>query len=275
MARRRGRRRVGGKRRRGRFYKSAVGKGEVMVNRTKARLHNVVAPHYLTKLEYGFTGSQTLAAGVQGYFNIWLNCLTFPGDPAGSAVGLGVDYTNAAFGGTLYPATHALAALEPVGYTQLSVLYERFRVFASKIQVTCQPVGAVDAMMCVLPVNGASLTVPEPGNDIQRAQSAPYAKFITCSSNNNIRQNTISMYMDAPTMLGLTKQQYKDDPNTGHDYDKWPGTNTGNAIIDDYPGAYWQVNVSPFAAGAVLSNNFEVRVTYWVECFEPVVPTDT
>jgi len=277
LKRRRGKKIV--KRRKGKRGGGKIAKRDVMVNKMPKRLHTAIAPHYFTTLEYGFTGNQTLGAGVQGYFNVWANGLFHPGDnlqQVGTAVANYNQFSSVAYGGTLYPATLALNALNPAGETQLSVLYSRYRVHMSRIQVTCQPLGAgVDTMCAVTPINGDSLAIPLPGNDIQRAQSEAYTKFITCSAGNNIKQNTISLKCRPFEITGQTKQQYRDDPNTsGQTSTSNPGA-PASAASGNYSGVFWQVNTSPFSVAGVQSNNFEIRVTYYVEFYEPVAMLDT
>lgn len=234
------------------YFKQAAHQN-MMVNKASARLHNLVAPKFLTKLEYGFTGAHTLAAGTVGYFDVKLNSLHFPGnanDP----------FTGAQFGGTLYPATLALNALNPDGYSQLGVLYSTVKVLASKFTITCTPTGSVDCGMCVYPVESPAALVA----DYQQAQSLPYSKAIVCTGNNNIRQNTIQSYMDGATLAGLSKRQYIDD---NYNFQATIGADP-HSIQD------WVVIITPFAAGSALSNNIQVRVTYWVEFFDPLPPTD-
>lgn len=231
------------------FYKSAAGKGEVMVNRVSARLHNFVAPHYLTKLEYGFTGMQALAAGTQGYCDLQLNGLHLPGTSPGNP------FTAATFGGTVYPAAAALGALYPVGYTVLSGIYQNYRVYASRIVVTCTPT-TNPCVLCVAPGANVSSII---GTDFQKAQSQPYSKVITTTPSNNIKQNTIMMYMDAPTVVGLTKQQYNDADST----------QAATGANPTY-GAFWNIFTTQLAAGTATANAFEVRITYWCEFMRPL-----
>lgn len=280
------RKRRGKKPRRGRKRGRAMVKKEVMVNKMPRRLHTVIAPHYFTTLEYGFTGSATLAAGAQGYFNVWANGLFTPGNNLGGATAGGgqatvnfVLFTGAGFGGTLYPATLALNALNPVGETQLSVLYGKYRVHSSKISVTCTPVsGSPDCLLSVLPIDGNSLEAGLPGNDIQRAQSQPFAKAIQVSPNNNLKQNTVQNKCQSHTILGLTKAQYKDDPLTAGltsatNPSGFPTSIGGNNASPD--GVFWQVNVSPMRAADTPLNLYEIRVIYFAEFFEPVAMLDT
>lgn len=256
MAKRGGRKHFG-KKKKGFAPKSgASGRKGVMVNRTAARLHTVVSPHYLTKLEYGFTGHQALAANTNGYFSIWMNGLHFPGSINGGGAG---DFTNGTNGGTLYPAALAMAALNPIGFSQLAVLYARYRVLGSKIQITCTP-DTSDQLLIVGPDTDRSDVI---ATDTQRALAQPYHKSIQCTQTNNVKQNTIQLYMDCPTVAGLTKQQYYDNPNVG----SLVATNPSDVI-------YWNIYQSSFTAAIAQANNYVVKVTYWCEFYEPLPPTD-
>jgi len=198
----------------GGFFKSAVKRGgQVMVNKVPAKMHDVVAPHYLTKLAYGFTGYQLTTVGGLGaglsYFTIALNSLTFPGNVAGIA-----RFTDASFQGTLVPATLALNALNPMGYSQLGVLYQQYRVFASKITVVYNPNATLTSnMVCIYPQSNAGGFAAPEVLDMQRALNLPYAKFKEVTSQNMVKNNSISSYMDVATLNGLTKQQMIDDNN--------------------------------------------------------------
>lgn len=89
----------------------------IMSNPVPSYTHNIVAPRFFTNLEYGYAG---LLAGNTGYqFSIKGNSTQTPGN------------TSQAFtasSGTLFPATHALTALQPVGVTALAALYNQYRV---------------------------------------------------------------------------------------------------------------------------------------------------
>lgn len=237
----------------------ASGRKGVMVNRTSARMHNFVAPHFLTKLECGFTGTSAGLAGGITYFSVRANGLHFPMD---DGAGAAPSFLNAATAnGTAFPATLALGALEPAGYTQLSVIYAQYRVYASKIQITVQPTGAVSAIeyLCVYPSDTDATVI---ATDFQRAMSQPYSKCITCTAQNNVKQNTIQMYLDNPTILGLTRQQYNDLGATASVTNANPNSDT-----------HWNIVVSN--TGAVqAAYTVEVRVTYWVEFFDQLPPTD-
>lgn len=257
---RRGRKRMGRKRKGGKFYKSKVGKAEVMVNRVPARLHNPVAPHFLTRLEYGYTGTinQAIAAGVASMWTHWANGLHFPGATTAA------NQFTAAPGppggaGVLFPATHALAALNPTGFSQLSVLYTLYRVYASRLTLTVTPQTSQPAFVCVYPQ-----TTELPVAEYQSALAQPYSKNYTVSVNNNIKQNTISIYMDNPTILGLTKQQYNDLGSAS-------AVNNTNPVTP----CFWNIIVQPSQAATTLVGcAIDFRIVYYVEFFDPLPPAD-
>lgn len=230
-----------------------------MVNRTKSSLHTVVAPHYLTRLAYAFSGNgyATTVAGPVSYFSVYANGLRRPGNTANLFT------TAGTCGGTLVPATLSLANLNPMGVSQLGVLYSSYRVFASRIKVTMTPTGNPNADSGAFVVYPSDLDMPV--TDFQRAIALPYSKTIQISEYNNIKQNTISIYMDNPTILGYTKQQYKDDPNTMSAVNTNPVNATyWNVIAYDLVGGNW-------AATNIIVN---VQVEYQCEFLEPFPPTD-
>jgi len=251
-----------------------------MVNRMPKSLHTVVAPRYLTELEYGFTGTATMGAGVQGYFDVWANGLWFPGITT-YAGGAGLNFTTTAgadlgVGGVVYPATVALTALQPVGETMLASLYDKYRVHGSSMSVVVTPeASSANLMVTLVPLSGNEVIAGIPANDIQRAQSLPRSKAITVSPNNNIKLNRVHAKCAPHNILGMTKQQYNDNPNTsGLVAISNPGGPSGPADAESNV-VFWQVNLSPFASGFSTSANIEVRITYLVEFFDPLGPTDT
>jgi len=266
-----------GKTKRGKGAHKKKGNKMTMVNRMPKSLHTVVAPRYLTELEYGFTGTATMGAGVQGFFDVWANGLQFPGNCYGGPAGANPFTVTAGadlgVGGVVYPATVALTALQPVGETMLGQLYDKYRVHGSSISVVVTPeASSANLMVTLVPLSGNEVLVAIPGNDIQRAQSLPRSKAITVSPNNNIRQNRISAKCAPHNILGMTKQQYNDHPYTGGIV---AVSNPAGGEDTDGPQVFWQVNICPFATGFSTSANIEVRVTYLVEFFDPLGPTDT
>lgn len=242
-------------RRRRPFYGSKDRKGEVMINKTPAKLHNVIAPHYFTRLEAGFSGNRPAAAGAAAYFDVDMTPY-LPFDPS-----VGKLFTDASPGpaGVLVPATLALNALEPVGTAALSALYKSYRCYAARLDVTYTPTAGADgSMLIVVPFSsgsGGEVT------DAQIAMSLPYSKAITCTGNNNVKQNRISMYMDLPTLLGLTRTQYND-----------LSTSIGN-FQSSNPGVYGQFRVfmNTLSGNALTAIAIvEVRVCLWIEAIYPV-----
>jgi len=249
-----------------------------MINKMPKSLHTVVAPRYLTELEYGFTGTATGTEGDQGYFNIWANGIALPGTETSTGTSNFNPFTttsgaDAGVGGVIYPANVALTALQCVGETMLASLYDKFRVWKSSIEVIATPIsGGTNAQIVLLPITGTELFTSIPGNDGQRAQSLPRSKFITVSPNNNIRQNRIASTCVPHVVLGLTRQQYLDDPGTAG---VMSTSNPPSNLPDASSQVYWQINMMPFSSTGTVTCNVEVRVRYHVELFDPLGPTDT
>jgi len=260
----------------GRRFKRGVNKGLLMVNRTPSKMHEVVAPKFRTHLEYGFTGYQaTTAAGLGAgptNFSVLMNGLTFPGSVVNST------FTDAAhFQGTLFPATLALTALNPLGHAQLSVLYQSYRVLSSKFQITYTPYsfqaatasGLVDIV--VAPMNDA---IPV---DMQKALSLPWSKYKQVSFTNNLKNNTLTLYHKCHEILGRTKNQYYTDVGTfaavsvnptGADLLQWNVLCLPSGSVSQTGGT--GASIAPTYYGG----NIDVKVTYEVEYFDPLLPTD-
>lgn len=269
--RKRGARRKGGDG--GGYYKSANRRGQVMVNRTPARQHNVVAPHYFTRLESGFTGNIPAGQGPNIQWSFAANQLHEPFNKPVSSANIfttGPAATPPAPAGVLVPATKTLAQLDPAGCANLSYLYSYARVYACKVDITLSPMSINDAtLMVVSPMidTAAEDAEDNPPFDTQTQMSEPYAKAITCTCNNNIKQNRISIYMDSATILGLTKRQYNDNPNTASVF----GGNLSTSVLWGYLVSLELLsgNVNAAAIGV------EVRTTYWCEFFNPNQMYDT
>jgi len=221
----------------------------IMSNPSLSSSHNIVAPRYFTNIEYGFSGELNTASGYQ--FTVLGNGLQTPGNTsqAFTTGGLGV----------LFPATHALNALQPVGFSALSTLYASIRVWESTITVSMVPITTVGG-------NGYSLggqlvvfptSTEEALTDVQLAQSLPYAKHIIINSGGAQKDNTIIKKMDTRTIYGLSDAEMMANPNY-------------TAGIGGNPSFSWWWNV--IAANFTNSNiGFQVivRVNYRVEFFDP------
>lgn len=216
-------------------------------------MHLPFAPRYLTKLEYGFSGTinQALAAGTAAYWSIGMNWGLHPGNTANP-------FTAATGSGVLYPATLAINALNPVGFSQLAVLYARYRIHTSRVVASITP--PTKAFVVVYPES-----VDMPVTDFQSAMIQPFSKDFELSQYNNIKQNTIIMTHRCHEILGLTKRQYSDSDNTG-------------SLVTGHPnnGCYWNFIVQPDAAAtSLVGTTVNIRVTYFVEFYDPLAPTDT
>lgn len=224
-----------------------------MVNKEPGRLHMPVAPRYLTKLEYGFSGTinQALAAGTASYWSIHGGTGLHCGNTANT-------FTAVTGSGVLYPATLAINALSATGFTQLSVLYARVRVHMSRIVLSLTP--PTKAFVVVYPSNE-----DVPVTDFQSALAQPFSKEYELSQYNNVKQNTIMMTHKSHEILGLTKRQFMDSDNTAA---LVTATHPNNQV-------YWNIIVQPDAAAtSLVGTTVNLRMTYWAEFFDPLPPTD-
>jgi len=258
------------KRKRKGFYKSSENaKATTMVNRSPAKLHLPIASRYLTKLTCGFTGyTPTGASSASGNFGVMALGSLDP--PFADASYISNPFTSMN-GSTLSPATLALSALKPVGSTALSTLYSKIRIFSSKLTITCTPSAGADTLTLVVcpeaSNSGTGYTNPV---DVQNAMALPFSKAITCTGNNNIKQNTIFSYNSNNTLLGQTRKQFLDD---GNNYQIF-----SNNIPPDAVSNVAKYNISYCTQGGsdlTAKLFWEVKIDYWVELSDPIVTSES
>lgn len=118
--------------------------------------------------------------------------------------------------------------------------YTRCRVLATKLKVTVSPIITGDQMSLAIGVmlNGGGF-----GSLLTAADSPLSAGPITCTGNNNIKQNQLSIYRHTAQVFGLNRKHvYEDDsysfapgtaPTNRWDYQVWLNTNdnTTNANV--------------------------------------------
>lgn len=212
-----------------------------MYNPVPRNLHNIVAPRFFTNLEYGFTGQLAGAAGY--HFTVLGNGLALPGNTANVFTGAG---------GTLFPSTVTLAALNPVGFSQLGGLYKAYRVWSSTITVSGFPESFCGFGVVFPTSTEASLADP------QLAQSLPYSKMKILTSTGNSADNTITSLMDTKTMYGLSQSQMK----AAVEYSGTSSSNPSNSW-------WWNILLSS-TVNAARTFDVVLRVNYVIEYFDPL-----
>lgn len=218
----------------------------LMRNPQSVASHNIVAPRYQTKLQYGYSGYIDVAA-TEASWAIKGNSCNLPG------------YTTYAFTGigTLVPATSGLSGLQPAGLTALSGLYKKYRITGSTIRLTCIPTGVgVPIQLVVIPRNQETSLA-----DTQLGMVLPYSKAILTNNAANTHENTIYRKFSTATLYGMTDYQVSSD-------------NVFWADIGSDPTEvwYWHCMVQS-TAGSNLSGLkpvIQVHVTYDVEFFDQV-----
>lgn len=231
----------------------------IMYNRMPARAHSVVAPKYFTTIRASFQGYLESSANPlqANYFTIKGNDIALPFNTSANFTAMtGASLRN--------EGTVTISDLQPAGLLQLQDLYYKFRVHASRLNVTFTPQAFSTAMeLTVLPYNAVS----GPPADYYDAKSAPYSKTRMCIDTNNIKQNTIVSKMMSYTVLGCTKEQYRCNEKT-------EGTITvSNSVVSEWN---WQVYYAAFADATLASDVFiTVSIDYMVELFSPLANLET
>jgi len=223
-------------------FKKGKKTSNVMVNKTPAKAHTVIAPIYMTKISSLAQGTLTLSSGASptGYPNItfavghntvanpWLVGALSAMPPSSGFI------DSPLVGGTIYTATYtpnsnvvtAQSNVQPMGFVvPLLNMYRQFRVLGSKIRVTIVPVasgseagqetGGLSGTLIVYPqrMNGSVAGAPGTGfiasTDPIESMNIPYAKWKAFQFGDDIKNNTIESYIGSAQLLGMTKKEYK------------------------------------------------------------------
>jgi hypothetical protein len=212
-----------------------------MVNRSSLRDHTIVADKYLTKLSAMYTGK--LTAGTNGIFTVYGNSIYEPFNTANLVSGI--------MSGTQGSSVTAT----PMGYTAIAGLYSSYRVKASRIKISVNPTALTDTCNIIV------IPVPQNFNvtNSYEIYNQRYARWKTCSSSNNIKENTIIHYMTSSQVLGLTKRQYDDQLSVA----------TGAAppaLLDWYWEVIYEAGTSVAPASPVI---FSIEIDMYVEWSDP------
>lgn len=243
-----------------------------MVNRMPKRSKTLIAPKYFTTMEASFQGVLGITATQLQYFDISAFDLARPffcyEDPSGA--------TNTGFttmtGSALLNTTGVVESIMTAGFDTLSLLYNKYRVHASKLRITMTPTAGADVLdLCVCPWAGAVTTSGSYPNTFYEARAQPYSKVIQCTGNNNIKQNTLIHKQKNRTLLGLSKEQYRADLDNCRDSDvltgsrptEEPNGQAGNPL-------FWRVYYAKYSSGVFTAPvAVSVNVTYYVEWLQP------
>jgi len=230
-----------------RFKKKPFSSSKVMINKMPKRVHNVVSPMFFTTLQAQCQVRIPTGGGAVGNFSVWASQLF---EPFNTPQPLSALATNLG----AIPLDNVL----PAGLTALSYVYMSYRVHKCTMRITVTPRASADQLLLILlPQDASGIPVA----DAQQALSQPYSKTITCTGNNNIKQNTLTFAIKNRDYYGKTKVGYRSE----NDYACIGGL-TGAPTINLLYSIWYQTY-----SGAVTANELAINVvlTYSVELFEP------
>lgn len=225
--------------------KRTPGRNELVtaVVRNPMRDHAVITDRMETKVSASYQGY--IALGTAGnIFDIYGNSFFEPFN------------ASSPISGVVTGVNSSSSTVNPMGYTALTALYNQYRVKASRMKITFLPLNPGDSVTATV---WPSYGVVSDGVPV-KAMNQRYAKWKLCSLYNNVKENTIINYIASHKAIGMTKQQYDDQP----------GTNVGNAPVANTDW-YWQCSFYT-NSGAVSTQSILVTVEldYYVELFDPV-----
>jgi len=97
---------------------------------------------------------------------------------------------------------------QPLWYSEITAIYNYYKVTASKLDILCQPGNATDYVQIIAyPTTVANFPLGTPQTSDSLTQ--PYAKSITCIAGQSARENSISLYGKTQYTLGMSSIQYK------------------------------------------------------------------
>lgn len=220
----------------------------VMINTMPRRVHNIVAPIFFTTMQLQAQARLEIGSGPAGRFSINCSKLLNPfatDDPLTTiATQLGaID----------------IDTISPTGLQALAALYDSYKVHKCTMRITFTPATTVDPLLLIaLPQDGEMAFT----STAQTAQAQVYAKTITCTGTNNIKQNTLHMGIKQRTYFGKTKQAYRAE----NDYAGMDGILSTIPNIEMYYFIYYSLYSGVVSVGPISIN---IVLTYNVEFFQP------
>lgn len=157
-------------------------------------------------------------------------------------------------GNSLYdPDAVVTPGTQPLGFDQLTNLYQRYTVMGAKFSVTALPTsttGNADQQLTILANHS---TVPFTDQDLISQQ--PYAKtrFI---GNGNTGPVTLSAYYSSAKILGVSKRRILDD-------------DIYSAIYNTNPSTQWYIHVfQSDLSGDNTLGTIKIKITYYCKLYD-------
>jgi len=220
---------------------------KVMVNKMPKRVHCVLSPIFFTTMQAQCQAVLPIGSLATDTFSVYASKIYQPFNSptplSAVATGLG---------------SVALNSLVPAGFVAMSNIYMSYRVHKCTMRITATPRASADQLLlCIYPQDEDTGAVAS----AQQALSAPYSKTITCTGNNNIKQNTMSIGVKNREYFGRTKQSYRSE----NDYAVIEGLN-GSPLINMVYHVWYQTYSNAVTTAEIALN---VVLTYSIEFFEP------
>lgn len=158
--------------------------------------------------------------------------------------------------------------LDPAGTG--NTLYSQCVVYGCRVTITLTPQSVVDiSEFSIVPVPSTASYITNPYGSVAAASQAPYGKSLMITSNNNIRQNTLSNYIDVAKFFGVTKKILITNDEYTHSRDN-NSDNDDTFLIPPNKAIAWQINWQS-ADNTNLTTNlcYKINVKYYCILQEP------
>lgn len=152
---------------------------------------------------------------------------------------------------SLYDPDRTGIGHQPLGYDQLSALYNNYRVLGSSIRVWAR--NDTDSTPFKILISTSSNTSGPAGID-----AAQEGRVKTRMGGDQGKVMFVKAYRKMPTVFGVTKEQYLIEKDYGADV----GSNPVNCGI-------WQVWVEPFDESSTIGISVKVEITYYARFTSP------
>lgn len=191
---------------------------------------NIIPDRYVCKMPYVFTTTITSVSGAIG--------------------------TNIYRGNGPYDPLQPVGGDQPLGYDQLSALYNRYYVSGCAINVTVLPNTEDTSSICDMVLFPSSGTVVSANND-QNAEQ-PYSRRIFTNLASS-RGTQINHYMSTASMYGISKEKARAD-------DAYTALNSTTPVNQ----WYWLLNAQSPDRTSSEVYIYKVKITYYVEWYDRV-----
>jgi len=155
----------------------------------------------------------------------------------------------------MFDPNYSGTGTQPEGFDSWMALYQRFRVYKSKIKVTVTSVGATAALSSYRAVLVPQVAVTGE-NTMAGAADSPYAQQRFNQGNTN-RPLVLTMTMPVSKFLGVSPQAVLEEFN-------YCGTGSG----DPSQTVFWAVYVEPLDLASSVQMFLYCEITYYTDLYE-------